>query len=248
MIRASRAAGNFLCKHQCAAVQIAQSYKDFVTDADLKSEKIILQVMDGLVPVYSEEAGGKLTPHGVYLVVDPLDGSINYFSQDARFWGVSLALVNSGKSQIGLLNFPANDYMIGATSGGLFTVDSSDVLCGSDLKVSKNKSLKSARVWTDWSKDNMLTLVVAAKLRQLGLYPQIRLCATASLLEVASGRIDGYIHPGPQPEDIAAAGMIVEQAGGVVTDMDGKPWSVFSKSIVATNGLIHNELVETLQS
>jgi fructose-1,6-bisphosphatase/inositol monophosphatase family enzyme len=52
--------------------------------------------------------------------------------------------------------------------------------------------------------------------------------------------------PGPEPFDIAAAGLIVEKAGGKVTDMQGNPWSPFSESIVATNGLIHEALLEVL--
>jgi myo-inositol-1(or 4)-monophosphatase len=65
---------------------------------------------------------------------------------------------------------------------------------------------------------------------------------------VATGKIEGYVHPGPTPFDIAAGCLIVEACGGRVTDMEGKPWTAFSKSIVATNGLIHEGVLQLLNN
>jgi len=79
------------------------------------------------------------------------------------------------------------------------------------------------------------------------LYPQIRLCSTASLMAVATGKICAYVHPHPAPEDFAAGALIVEKAGGKVTDLQGKPWDIFSKSIVASNGILHEEILNGIK-
>jgi myo-inositol-1(or 4)-monophosphatase len=68
-----------------------------------------------------------------------------------------------------------------------------------------------------------------------------------SSMMVASGKADGYILYRPKPCDIAAAGLIVEEAGGKVTDLEGNPWTPYSRSFVATNGKIHDELLSRLK-
>ena len=67
-------------------------------------------------------------------------------------------------------------------------------------------------------------------------------------MAVASGKISGYILPKPEPFDIAAAALIIERAGGMVTDINGSPWSPFSGSLVATNKVIHEKLLHTLKT
>ena len=70
--------------------------------------------------------------------------------------------------------------------------------------------------------------------------------AIPSLMAVASGKICAYIHPHPAPEDFAAAAFIVEKAGGKVTDLGGNAWDLSSDSIVATNGLLHDQVLKVL--
>lgn len=67
------------------------------------------------------------------------------------------------------------------------------------------------------------------------------------MMWVALGRIDAFIHTEPKPFDIAAAGLIVEMAGGRVTNLSGQPWTPFSTSIVASNSHVHDELLTLLQ-
>ena len=80
------------------------------------------------------------------------------------------------------------------------------------------------------------------------LYPQIRNSATAEMMMVACGKIAGYVFLKPEPFDIAAAGLIVERAGGEVTEADGNPWGPFSRSLVASNGAIHNDLLRIIKT
>lgn len=177
---------------------------------------------------------------GLQWIIDPLDGSLNFFRQD-EMWGISIALVENKESIAGLVYLPASNQLFTAAkdTNGYSGVSNSGVL-------------RESQVWTDWVKeanngaDHQRVMAILAKLDQHTLYPQIRLCCTASLMRVATGRIDGYVHPKPEPFDIAAACLIVEKAGGRVTDMCGETWSPFSSSIVATNGLIHDELISVL--
>ena len=67
-------------------------------------------------------------------------------------------------------------------------------------------------------------------------------------MAVASWKISCYILPKPEPFDIAAAALIIERAGGMVTDINGSPWSPFSGSLVATNKVIHEKLLHTLKT
>lgn len=220
--------------------------KDFLTDADIASEEVIIEHLQKHYPqigVFSEEQGGKHDTDKPLWIIDPIDGSANYFFGDDRYWNISIALVEKRKTVFGLVYSPArrtywktfHQFAISSHTGGIWK----------GISVSHRSNLAECQVWTDWIKgDDKKVLRILGALKKHTLYPQIRLCATACLIDVAAGRIDGYVHPQPEPFDIAAGCLIVEKAGGTVTDLQGNPWSPFSKSIVATNGKIHNQVLE----
>ncbi len=243
---AAQQAGRIVRVAQPRALQL-QSFKDFLTAQDLKSEELIARVLanfDPTIPMFSEERGG--TREERMWVVDPIDGTVNYFHQGVDDWGISIALVEGGKTQCGAIYFPGSEEVCLSRQGA--AAERCKGIAFSPLWVSREKRLAQAQVWTDWAKGQPeRTLSIFERLSCHTLYPQIRLCFTAAMMHVARGRIDGYVHCGPEPFDQAAAGLIVQNAGGTVTDMEGKPWHPFSKSIVATNGLIHEELLEVIQ-
>ena len=234
-------AGRVLLEQQSKAREL-KTDEDFLTTADLKSDKYItykLKELNPDIPIYSEEKEtGIKNIKGLFWIVDPLDGTINYFRQD-NFWGVSIALVQNQKTQMGVV------YLPGLNQLAAVTINGDAILKGVKLSVNSESSLAKAQIWTEWTKKGPVsTLLILEKLARISLYPQIRLCCSASLTRVASGRISGYIHPQPGIEDFAAGCLIVEKAGGKVTDLEGKPWTPFSKSIIASNGLIHKQLLE----
>jgi myo-inositol-1(or 4)-monophosphatase len=204
------------------------------------------------IPYFSEEGVRKAVVSGYQWIVDSLDGTVNYFS-GIPDWGVSIALSYDSRPTIGVIFLPANEQLFSVTQKFDWPL-LTEVKEGNQvpIKVSKDTSLANSQVWTDWVKerhggaDHQRVRDIFRILGEKTLYPQIRLCCTASMMAVAQGKIAGYVHPGPEPFDIAAAGLIVEKAGGKVTDMQGNPWSPFSESIVATNGLIHEALLEVL--
>lgn len=90
----------------------------------------------------------------------------------------------------------------------------------------------------------------ARTLGQLALHvKQVKIMGSgvSDQVSVAEGVIDAYLHIEPCPWDIAASGLIVEKAGGRVTDREGKPWHVFQRGVLATNGLVHDAILDVLK-
>ncbi len=238
----SKAAGDFLLSFQNSNLKIEQNYKDFVTQADLESEKIILSAIKRLAPgieTYSEEAGGTMPQNGWCTVVDPLDGTVNYFHQD-YFWGVSIGLLQNGLTEKAVIYLPKLNQLYAAVAQDKI------------LKTaSKSIPLNQAQIWLDWMKGPKEPVINLMKvLSEISLYPQIRLSAVGSFAKVISGEIEAYLHPGPKPEDIAAACLITEKYGGRVTDFKGNPWHPLSKNILATRTGFshHDELLEKIKN
>lgn len=249
VIKIIQKAGQALLETQPKVEKIEKKGKDFLTSADLKSDSLIFQELRALtpeIPIYSEENEEKVKKEimwkEIMWIVDPLDGTINYFHQD-NFWGVSIALVENQKTQLGVVYLPVLNQLVGVTREGKI-IRKGNI---SSWGVRTDTRLSKGQIWTDWAKESIeSTLSVFSKLAKSGLSPQIRLCCSASLLMVASGRISAYIHPQPGPEDIAAGCLIVERAGGYVTDLTGKAWTPFSTSILASNSLLHDQIFEVL--
>lgn len=246
----SRWAGAVLLDVQPKVKEIRKGGKDFLTTADLKADSVIygeLKKLTPEIPIYSEERNPISLSSGEVWVVDPLDGTVNYSHQDV-FWGVSIALVKDGQTQLGVVYLPALGCLLAATrldrsKGG--TIYHTKM----DIKVSSQDCLARAQLWTDHGKtDDKIVSEMFSRLKAVSLYPQVRVSCSAALLYVASGRVDGFIHPpSPGPEDIAAGCLIVEKAGGKVTDLEGNPWTPLSGSILASNGLLHEPILQAIR-
>lgn len=242
----AREAGDQLLGFQ-PDVKRLEARKDYLTDADLLSERIIFEGLRRLetgpdVPFYSEEAGGKPVQEGLVWVIDPLDGTINYSHQDS-YWGVSLALVKDGRTVVGVVVLPDQGLYLAACTEGIVAER-----LPHQRQVRKPIQLSDAHIWADWTKsDPAEVLAILAKLKTHCIAPQTRLCCTASTVATLIGNNTGYIHPAPEPFDIAAVGLIAEQKGFTVTDMSGEPWTPYSKSFVVAGPGIHGALIELLR-
>lgn len=236
-----RRAGELLLKIRTQTTAVA-SNKDLVTTADLVSEKFILEQLAALtpeIPVYSEEAGGGTTQEKPQWIVDPLDGTINYSLGD-NLWGISVALTDKGQTLLGGVYLPEINFL------KITTIKDSKLPA-----ITSSEAIEKGRLWVDWSKDaeaNQKMIQIIQRPDVLSLYPQIRLCCSASMMMVAMGKISAYLHPSPTIEDQAAAGLIVERAGGVVSDWRGNLWTPFSKDLVAAvNSTIHKKVLELIR-
>jgi myo-inositol-1(or 4)-monophosphatase len=247
----ARAAGNMLVDMQIEATRLV-SRKDFVSDADIKSENIILSALRSAfpeIPAFAEESGGEATKTGYLWVVDPIDGTVNYFFQDDH-WGVSIALVKDRVTELGVVCLPKRNQLF---STGRGAEGSALVGLNRSLRVSSSSKMSDSQFWIGWGKesdggrDHDKVCRVLRALDRVSLYPQIRNSATADLMQVAQGKIAGFVFLKPDPFDIAAAGLIVEMSGGKVTDLEGNPWGPFSGSLIASNGVLHDELLDTVR-
>lgn len=235
-----------------------ESRKDFLTDTDLKSEEVILRTLAAEypdVPSFSEEKGGTESREGYLWIVDPIDGTINFFLQDDH-WGISIALAENGHTIAGVVYLPARKQLFSAsrdiaTRFRLIEEKESEWI---NPRVNQENNLASSQFWVGWGReehggdDHKRVYDVIARLDRHTLYPQIRNSATADMMMVACGKIAGYVFLKPEPFDIAAAGLIIERAGGKVTDVDGNPWESFSRSLVASNDVIHNDLLRIIKA
>lgn len=233
-------AGKMLLEFQPRVKEIKKRDNDFLSTADLKSNSFILKQLRRIAPdieIYSEDTSSRFDASKTVWIVDPLDGTINYFDQDT-LWGLSIALIENQKPKLGVICLPALNQTAAAAGDKI-------VIKGTELKLRKDKNMREARIWTDWNKiSRQATLSVLNKLSSSVLYPQIRLCSSFAYMAIITGRISGFVYPCPTPEDMAAGCLLVKAAGGKVTDFNGNPWSIKSDSIIASNGLIHNELLE----
>lgn len=235
-----------------------ESRKDFLTDADLKSEEIILRTLGKAypdIPSLSEEKGGEEINEGLLWIIDPIDGTINFFLQDIH-WGISIALVEHAKTIAGVVYLPAQKQMYSASrdTPSRFRIIAEPENTWMNLFVNQESNIASSQFWLGWGKENhngedhKQVYDAIARLDKKSLYPQIRNSATADMMMVACGKITGYVFTNPESFDIAAAGYIIERAGGRVTDVDGNPWGPFSRSLVASNGVLHNDLLRIIKA
>lgn len=250
----AREAGALLRRfsHQRHEVTYKSTEIDLVTEADLASEKMIVQAIRERFPqhtILSEEGLGDLqqiageTP--CLWLVDPLDGTVNY-AHGYPVWGVSLALADHGTVVLAVTYDPLRDEMFWAERGKGAWLD------GQRLQVSSTGSLKQSLVATGFAysraslEENNLAEFSAIMPRVQGV--RRAGAAVLDMAHLAMGRLDGYWEMYLNPWDWGAGWLLVEEAGGSVTDLRGNPWALQREEIVASNGALHQELLEVLRS
>jgi myo-inositol-1(or 4)-monophosphatase len=238
------------------AFEEKSSSVDLVTIADREVEEFIAAAIrsafrgDDLLAEESaaervqalSDAGQPLPPR--LWVVDPIDGTTN-FVHSFPIFGVSVAFWREGKPEAAAVFNPAMDELFAAIRGGGATLN------GRPLRVSRQADVNKALLATGYAYDRRqrpdyymaLTkaiLMNAHGVRRLG-------SAALDLCWVAAGRLDGYVETGLKPWDVAAGRLIVEEAGGQVTDFFGAPLGLDASEVIASNGAIHDGLVDIFQ-
>lgn len=220
---------------------------DIQAEADLGSEKIIISAIKSAFPdhsIFAEESGHEDT-HSDYLwVIDPIDGTIN-FSRHIEEYCVSIALCHKGEIILGVLYAPVLDKLIVAERGkGTYVNDQK-------VTVSAENKLIDSLIATDNSSS------IEGRKRNLGLLlefcPRVRHTrilgsAAWAMGRIAQGQLDIYYKTVFNYWDYAAGILIVEEAGGVVTDMKGQPINMDSPSILATNAALYPEALAFIQA
>ncbi len=219
---------------------------NLVTEMDRRSETLIVERIRAAFPdhaILGEEGGARAGQSEYRWLVDPLDGTTNY-AHGLPIFSVSLALERAGRVELGVAYDPTREECFVAERGAGATLN------GEPLRVSTTAALDTSLLVTGFPYDirtnpaNNLAEYAALSLRSQAVR---RLgSAVLDLCYVAAGRFDGFWELTLGPWDMAAGGLIVQEAGGQVTDVRGGPWRLDAPDVAATNGLIHDELLAAL--
>ncbi len=225
------------------------SYKgviNLVTEADLKSEAIIKKAIRKRYPnhtILAEESG--LEERGdIRWVIDPLDGTTN-FAHGLPWFCTSLALEVEGEIVLGIVYNPVLKECFSAIK------EKGAFLNQKPIRVSQTKELGKALLATGFPYDiQQNPEPVMTRFRNMIMHARgVRRAGSAALdlCYVACGRFDGFWEERLHPWDTAAGMLIVQEAGGRVSDFSNNFYSIYGKEILATNGFLHRDMLKILE-
>jgi myo-inositol-1(or 4)-monophosphatase len=220
---------------------------DLVTEADLASQQVIFDIVSRRFPdhvLLGEEGSGPNTkPSNWRWIIDPLDGTSNYV-HGFPYYAVSVGVECDGELVAGVVYDPCHDETFSATLGG------GAFLNGKPMRVSRFEPLRQAMCIASFptgvSSDSP---AVARFLRVLPHAQAVHRSGSAAmnLSLLAAGRLDGFWSTSLKPWDMAAGVLLVQEAGGRVTQINGLPFEIDQPNILSSNGTcIHGELVSLL--
>ena len=245
--KAAKKAGRILARDfgEIENLQIqSKNVGDFVTSADLKVEESLLETLRYYYPKvnFLTEESGYIQGEGEMIVIDPIDGTTNFIHGIPLVAIVIAKIVNNEITDGVVYNPILNEFYWASLGKGSW--------CNNKrLRVSKRHDLTNCligtgipfgnRVYKNFYKelDNMSKN--SAGVRRLG-------AAALDLAYVASGKIDGFWERDLNLWDISSGVLLVKEAGGKITEPDGKKWTTNSRDIVVSNSLIHKKLTENL--
>lgn len=233
------------------SVEFKTNELNLVTETDKASEKLITDFIRKKYPSHGilAEEGCEMNPAkggAEYLwVIDPLDGTTN-FAHGLPIFSVSIGLKKNGETIAGVVYDVNRDVIYSAEK------NSGSFENGRRINVSKNENLGHSMLVTGFPynvKENpdkayerfIEFLKHARAIRRLG-------SAAIDFCYVASGVFDGFWEVSLHPWDVCAGKLIVEEAGGLVTDFDGNKIDIYSKRILATNNFVHQKMIEVMRS
>ncbi len=250
-IQTARDAGRVLAERFGRTLEITnKSELDLVTESDLASERLIIDRIKSHYPrhaILAEESGASepadLEKESDWRwIIDPLDGTTNYAHGYPCFC-VSIGLEHNGRLEIGVVYDPMRDEMFTAERG------QGAALNGRRIHVSPTPALASALLCTGFPYDvrersefarHFANFIMAAQgVRRDG-------AAALDLAYVAAGRFDGFWEEGLKPWDVAAGALLVEEAGGRISNYLGEPLNIYTPPVVASNGFVHAEMMRVL--
>ncbi len=223
-----------------------EGINNLVTEADHASEAAIMQIIKTHFPghfILSEEMGEIVQDSTYKWIIDPIDGTVN-FAHGIPICCVSIGVEHEGKMILGAVYNPFMNELYVAERGGGATLNDKKI------QVSKKEKLINACMVTGFPYTYLDApngpLQVFERFIRKGI-PVRRLGSAAiDLCWVAAGRFDGFYEHKLQAWDSAAGFIIVEEAGGKVTDLRGDVYSPYQPGIIASNGFLHDELVQAV--
>jgi myo-inositol-1(or 4)-monophosphatase len=229
------------------SIEFKTDEANLVTNIDKAAEKVIIDFIKKEYRTHSiiaEESGDNINSSEYTWVIDPLDGTTN-FAHSLPIFAVSIGLQKGEETILGVIYDVMRDVVFSAEKGaGTYANDMK-------ISVSDNSNLAESVLVTGFSYDRKDEYRDAVKLfgsfltktravRRLG-------SAAIDFCYVASGVFDGFWEANLSPWDVCAGMLIVEEAGGKVTEFNNKPINIFSNQYLATNGKVHDEMIKIMQ-
>jgi myo-inositol-1(or 4)-monophosphatase len=228
------------------AIESKGSHRDLLTIADSESEQAIIRTIREYFPdhaILAEESGAHLADSDSWWIIDPVDGTTN-FARSFPFFAASVAYWHKGEPALALIEAPRLGERFIAQRGSGATLNDRR------LHVSSTSELRRSILATGFAYvrnevqrnnvDNFSRIVLKCHdIRRPG-------AASLDLAYVAAGRFDGFWEPYLKPWDVAAGCLLVQEAGGHVSDFAGGADWLFGENIIASNNLIHTELMSEL--
>jgi myo-inositol-1(or 4)-monophosphatase len=248
IIQAAREAGKLLMEKFESGIRIEYKGKyDLVTEADRQSEALIVDLIRKHYPdhdILAEEGDYGPRSSDYCWIIDPLDGTTNY-AHGFPWFAVSIALEVRGQLELGVVYNPYVGELYEAERGkGAFLNDRR-------LHVSTTDTLERSLLATGFAYDhkkckanNYEYFIHFQRAAQACRRPG---AASLDLACIAAGRFDGFWEMKLKPWDLAAGVLLVEEAGGMVSDYDGQPMSIYGLECLASNRLIHTRMQAILQ-
>lgn len=229
-----------------------KSGHEILTQADLASEKKILSIIKENFPehrILSEEAGENEKDSDYLWIVDPLDGTTN-FSMHNPLFSVSIGVCYKNEIVLGLVYAPFLDELyLAEKNKGAKVFSPASSAKGKAIKVSNIKKGKIINAFCHGSTEKDISRAVDYHKRQkLNNFDCRQLGSAAiELAYVACGRVESIVIPGAHPWDVVAGVLMVREAGGKITDSDGKDWNLESRDMLASNGKVHSQILNNLK-
>ncbi len=247
---AAREAGKVLLQHlgNVRHIEIKDGQElNLVTEADKESEQRIIEIIAARYPDHSflAEEGGTVQRASDYRwIIDPLDGTTNY-AHGLPLFSVSIGLEYRGELVAGVVYNPVSSEMFTAETGGGAFLNGNRIVVSSTAELSRSLLVTGFPYNVKDNPDHMVErfqafLMNARGIRRLG-------SAALDCAFVACGRFDGFWEVWLNPWDLAAGAVLVREAGGRTSDFEGNPHRLDVPQWVASNGLIHDQMLEILK-
>ncbi len=249
LIKATLEAGKILKENFGGNFKISSKdvVSNLVTEIDKKSEEKIFEIIKKDFPghyILSEEAGALIQESEYKWIIDPIDGTVNY-AHAIPLTCVSIALEKSGVIILGAVHNPmSGEFFFAEKNAGAF-------LNEEKISVSKIGDIRRSLLVTGFPYNSSSFrpdpvsifkkfIMFNVPIRRLG-------SAALDLCWTACGRFEGFWEYNLNPWDVAAGYLILNEAGGTVTNFKGEKYSIYNKEILATNGLIHKDMLEVIK-
>jgi myo-inositol-1(or 4)-monophosphatase len=248
-VRAARNAGDLIRRSSENVSQLTITQKtrnDFASEVDWKAEQEIIKVIRSAFPDHGflAEESGEQAGNDYVWIIDPLDGTTN-FLHGFPHYAVSIGLRHKGKMEVGVVYDPIRDELFTAERGG------GAMLNNRKIRVTKPTSLKGTLLGTGFPFKNQQHLDTYLNMfRALVVDPAgIRRAGSAALdlAYVAAGRMDGFWEIGLLPWDMAAGILLIQEAGGAITDFSFKDQFFQSGNLIAASPKIHQLMYQAIE-